>query len=85
MRLLLNFVCTLSQVLELVKNIEDLRLDLPSGRGQGSQALWKLPPYSTKTIMNAHFKASTINNFTGYIRLVSFVGILPSIPNLSYL
>ena len=54
--------------MELVKNIEDLMLELPTGRVQASQSLWKVPPYSTKTIMNAHFKASSISNYTGYIR-----------------
>ncbi|KAJ1521626.1 hypothetical protein ONE63_003273 [Megalurothrips usitatus] len=56
-------------VLEIVKNIEDLRLDLPVGRGQATQTLWKISPYSTKIIMNAYFKATAISNYTGYIRL----------------
>lgn len=55
-----------------MKNVEELRLDLPVNGRQAAKTVWKIMPYVTRTIMNVYFHASTTSNYTGYIRLVSF-------------
>ena len=47
----------------------DLHLELPSGATEGPQALWEIPPYTTKSVMKANFIARLENNHTAYIRI----------------
>jgi hypothetical protein len=47
----------------------DLHLELPSGDTEGPQAVWEIPPYTTKSVMKANFIARLENNHTAYIRI----------------
>ena len=57
------------QVLEMYSSGGDLHLELPSGATEGPQALWEIPPYTTKSVMKANFIARLENNHTAYIRI----------------
>ena len=46
----------------------DLHLELPGGEQEGSEAMWRIPPYQTKPVMRANFVARLENNHTAYIR-----------------
>ncbi len=47
----------------------DLHLELPSGETEGPQAVWEIPPFTTKSVMRANFIARLENNHTAYIRI----------------
>merc|ERR1711899_690657 len=47
----------------------DLHLELPDGATEGSDAIWQIPPYQTKSVMKANFVARLENNHTAYIRI----------------
>ena len=47
----------------------DLHLELPNGETEGSESVWHIPPYQTKSVMKANFVARLENNHTAYIRI----------------
>jgi len=58
------------QLMEVYSKSSDIHLELPSGAQNGPKQLWELPPFSTKTVINIHFKAEKPQNFSTYVRYV---------------